>query len=247
MLSRLLTVLVLLSVIIPCAAQGPARYRASRYQASRYQPRAIDLFNGKDFSGWDGDSRFWYIVDGTITGITTKENPTPINTFLIWRGGKLKDFELSVKYRILGGNSGIQYRSKDLGDWHVGGYQGDFEFGERYNGIIYEERGRRILADVGEKTVIGEDGKPKKVGEVGDPAVLRAAIRKAEWNDYVITARGNHLRHEINGRVTAETTDDDVKGRAMEGILALQLHQGPPMIVQFKEIRLRVLDSADAK
>lgn len=199
------------------------------------------LFNGKDLTGWDGDPKFWTVKDGAITGTTTPENPTKANTFLIWRGGTLKDFELRVKFRIQGNNSGIQYRSKDLGNWVVGGYQADFEAGDTYTGIIYEERGRGILAKVGEKVRVGPDGKPVKTGDLGDPNEIRAAVKKGEWNEYVITARGNHLTHAINGRTTAELVDDDTKGRAMEGILALQLHQGGPMTVQFKDIRLKVL------
>jgi hypothetical protein len=209
--------------------------------AAPAQEGARSLFNGKDLSGWDGDPKFWSVRDGAITGMTTAENPTAGNTFLIWKGGTLKDFDLRVKFRIQGGNSGIQYRSKDLGQWRVGGYQADFEAGEMYTGILYEERGRGILAKVGEKTTVGADGKPTVTGAVGDPAAIRAAVRKGEWNEYRITARGNHLVHEINGKVTAEVTDEDAARRASEGILALQLHAGPPMTVQFKDIRLKTL------
>ena len=84
------------------------------------------LFNGKDLLGWDGNPKFWSVRDGTITGQTTAENPTQGNTFLIWRLGTVEDFELHLSYRIVGGNSGIQYRSKDLGNWVVGGYQADY-------------------------------------------------------------------------------------------------------------------------
>jgi hypothetical protein len=199
------------------------------------------LFNGKDLSGWDGDPKFWTVRDGAITGQTTAANPTKANTFLLWKGGPVKDFELRAKFRIEGNNSGIQYRSKDLGNWVVGGYQADMDAENRFTGIIYEERGRGILANVGEKVTIQPDGKPVKTGSVGDPAAIQAAIRKGDWNEYVITAQGNHLTHAINGKTTAEAVDDDPKGRAAAGILALQLHAGPPMTVQFKEILLRVL------
>ncbi|MFN3650619.1 MAG: DUF1080 domain-containing protein [Armatimonadota bacterium] len=205
------------------------------------QPDSRSLFNGKDLTGWDGDPKFWSVQDGALTGTTTPDRPTPQNTFLIWKGGTLKDFDLRVKFRIEGGNSGIQYRSKHLGNWVVAGYQADFEAGDRWNGLIYEERGRGVLAEPGQRTVIGEDGKPKVVGTVGDPEKIKAAVRKGEWNEYHLVARGNQLRHEINGVVTAETTDEDTDGRAAEGILALQLHQGPPMKVQFKDFHLKQL------
>jgi 3-keto-disaccharide hydrolase len=201
------------------------------------------LFNGKDLTGWDGNPKFWAVKDGAITGMTTKENPTQGNTFLIWKGGTLKDFELRVKFRIEGGNSGIQYRSKDMGNWVVGGYQADFDAANGFTGILYEERGRGILANLGDKVSIGADGKPVKTGSAGTPEEIKAAIKKGDWNEYVITARGNHLVQAINGKVTVEATDEDEKRRAMEGILALQLHAGPPMTVQFKDITLKVLDA----
>ncbi|MEX2559843.1 MAG: DUF1080 domain-containing protein, partial [Pirellulales bacterium] len=199
------------------------------------------LFDGAGLEGWDGNPKFWSVEEGAITGRTTAENPTQGNTFLIWRAGELDDFELRLKYRLVGGNSGIQYRSTDHGNWVVGGYQADFESGDTYSGILYEERGRGILAQRGQKTEIGEDHKPQVTGAVGDSAQLQAAIKKEDWNDYTIIARGNHFVHKINGNVTCEVTDNDPAERKMSGVLALQLHAGPAMTVQFKEIRLKRL------
>jgi type 1 glutamine amidotransferase len=196
------------------------------------------LFNGQDLANWDGDSQFWSMQDGVVVGQTTAENPTKGNTFLIWRGGEVGDFELRLSYRITGGNSGIQYRSKDLGNWVVGGYQGDFEAGDTYSGILYEERGRGILAKRGEKVTIDQDG-VKHAETVADTNQLQANINKEDWNEYVIIAEGNHLVHKINGKVTAEVIDQqDTKG-ARSGILALQLHAGPPMKVEFKNVRIK--------
>src|SRR5919201_593824 len=110
------------------------------------------LFNGKDLAGWDGNPKFWSVKDGAITGQTTAENPLKENTFLIWRNGTVDDFELRLSYRLVGGNSGVQYRSKDLGNWVVAGYQADMEAGKKFTGILYEERGRGILAERGQKT-----------------------------------------------------------------------------------------------
>ena len=204
------------------------------------------LFNGQDLSGWDGNKQFWSVKDGAITGQTTPENPTKGNTFLIWRGGEVGDFELRLSYKIVGGNSGIQYRSKDLGNWVVGGYQGDFEAGDTYSGILYEEKGRGILAQRGQKVVIDEEGK-KQAETIADSKELQANIKKEDWNEYVIIAAGNHLTHKINGRVTAEVIDNQTSKRATSGILALQLHAGPPMTVQFKDIRIKQLKVAQSK
>jgi type 1 glutamine amidotransferase len=204
------------------------------------------LFNGKDLAGWDGNPKFWSVKDGAITGQTTAENPTSGNTFLIWRLGSVDDFELRLSYRIIGGNSGIQYRSTDHGNWVVGGYQADFEAGKTYSGILYEERGRGILAQRGEQVIIGSDGQ-KKATKIGDTNELQANIKTEDWNDYVITARGNHLVHKINGRVTADVTDEQVEKRAASGVFAVQLHAGPPMTVQFKNIRIKRTKLESAK
>jgi type 1 glutamine amidotransferase len=200
------------------------------------------LFDGKTLDGWDGNPKFWSVKDGAITGQTTKENPTDGNTFLIWKGGKVGDFELRLSYKIVGGNSGIQYRSKDFGKWVVGGYQGDFESGKTYTGILYEERMTRgIMAQRGEKVVFGEDGKRQVTGSVGKSDEIQAGIKHEDWNEYVIIAKGHELKHIINGKTTIEVTDNDPKKFVTEGILALQLHAGPPMTVQFKDVRIKEL------
>ncbi|MCA9014211.1 MAG: DUF1080 domain-containing protein, partial [Planctomycetaceae bacterium] len=200
------------------------------------------IFDGKTLKNWDGDPRFWSVEDGAITGRTTKENPTKGNTFIIWRGGTPGDFELKLKYKIIGHNSGIQYRSFSVpGDdkWRVGGYQADMEAGDKYSGILYGERFRGILGLRGQKTVIGKDHKPKVVGSVGDTDEIQKKIKKEDWNDYHIIARGNHFIHKINGVTTVDVTDEDVEQRRADGIIALQLHQGPPMEVQFRDIELK--------
>jgi type 1 glutamine amidotransferase len=196
------------------------------------------IFNGQNLDGWDGNPKFWSAADGMITGKTTADNPTKGNTFLIWRQGSVDDFELRLSYKIVGGNSGIQYRSKEMDKWVVGGYQGDFEAGDTFSGILYEERGRDILANRGQKVTIDRDGK-KNAEQVADSKSLQANIKKEDWNDYEIIAQGNHLTHKINGQVTAEVIDDQPDKRAASGILALQLHAGPPMTVQFKNTRLK--------
>ena len=202
------------------------------------------LFNGKDLEGWDGNPDFWSVKDGAITGTTTAEKPTKGNTFLIWKDGPVDDFELRLDYRIEKGNSGIQYRSQDNGNRVVGGYQADFEAGDTYSGINYEERGRGVLCQRGEKVTIDKDGK-KTAERVTESKTLQDAIKKEDWNSYVIIAKGNHLIHKINGNVTAEVIDNQEDKRAMSGILALQLHAGPPMVVQFKNIRIKRIKLAD--
>lgn len=208
------------------------------------------LFNGKDLTGWEGNLKLWSVQDGAITGKTGAEGETKLkhNTFLVWKGGVVDDFELTFKYRIEKGNSGVQYRSKELPAGENGpiisGYQADFEAGKTYSGILYEERGRGILAKRGEKTVVKADpadAKKTKIevtGEVGKSDEIQAAIKNEDWNEYKIIAKGGHFQHFINGRMTVDVTDETEAG-AKSGVLALQLHAGDPMVVQFKDLVLK--------
>lgn len=215
------------------------------------------LFNGKDLTGWEGRPEHWSVEDGAITGKTTKEHPAKGNNFLFWRpngtNGIVSDFELRFSYKIVPngdkgfGNSGVQYRSKDFGNFVAGGYQADFEAGTRYSGILYEEKMDGILADRGQKTVVKTvDGKTKieVVGSVGDAKEIQSKIKSKDWNDYVVIAKGNHFQHFINGLQTIDVTDErEAPKGAKEGILALQLHAGDPMTVQFKNIRIKDLSN----
>jgi hypothetical protein len=210
----------------------------------------VHLCNGKDLAGWDGDMRFWSVKDGIIRGETTTGKPTKGNTFLVWKGGELGDFELRLSFRIRGGNSGVQYRSKLLppkegeqNKWVVSGYQAEVEDTPGKVGFLYHERGRGYLCNVGEKVEIGDDAKPKVIGKLGDKNAIGSTYRKSDWNDYVIIAKGNHLVHYLNGVQTVDVVDNDMKNRALRGILALQIHAGPPMVVEFKDVRLKHLEA----
>jgi hypothetical protein len=213
--------------------------------AQQADPGFTSLFNGKDLTGWVGRTNHWSVQDGCITGITTKENPAKGNNFLIARNGDknkiVGDFELRLSFKFTGnwGNSGIQYRSEDMGNYVVHGYQADMETGPNYTGILYEEGGRGILATVSQKVVIKD--KPEVTGTVGEEKEIKGNIHPLEWNDYVIIAKGNHLQHFVNGKLTVDVTDEDAAKAAKEGILALQIHAGEPMKIQFKNIRIKSL------
>lgn len=201
------------------------------------------LFNGTDLSGWDGNPKFWSVENGEIVGKTTRDNPTRGNTFLIYRGDSVDDFELTLEYKMIGGNSGIQYRSEDRGDWVVSGYQADIDSGVTYSGILYHEKGRGILSQRGQmtKVVDGEDGKHQVevIGSVGESEDIQAVIRPDDWNHYRVVANGNQFTHIINGRVTTVVIDEHEAGSKKSGILAIQLHAGPPMELRVKNIQLR--------
>jgi hypothetical protein len=210
----------------------------------------VSLFDGKTLSGWDGDPDLWSVQDGCITGTTTKEHPPKggANTFLIYTGDQPGDFELRAMFKLYNHNSGIQYRSKHLPDakdnkWVVGGYQADMDGDNKYTGICYEERGRGIINPRGKKVTLAEDNpKPIIEGQTADEKEILAAIKQGEWNEYVIIAKGNHVVQKINGVTTADFTDNDSKKAASKGVIALQMHQGPPMKVQFKDLKIKKLN-----
>jgi len=204
----------------------------------------VPIFDGKTLDGWDGNPKFWRIEDGAVTGQTTKENPTTGNTFIIWRKGQPGDFELRFEFRMFGGNSGVQYRSFEIekaGKWVCGGYQYDIDAASQWTGGVYAERDRGIVAIRGQKAVIGDDHKPKVVGTVGDKEELKKLVKKEDWNECSVVAKGFHFVQTLNGQVTCEMTDEDKEMRRKDGIIALQLHAGAPMKVQFRNIRLQIL------
>ena len=221
---------------------------AAVHVAAAAEPGFESLFNGQNLKGWDGNPKLWSVRDGAITGVTTKEDPIKVNTFLIYTNSLPNDFELRFNYRIVAGNSGVQYRSKitDPKQWRVGGYQADFEAGKTYSGILYDEGGvaggRGIMAERGQKVTWGSDGKKQVTGGTGKTsAELQETIKHEDWNSYMVRAKGHHFIHQINGNTTVDVTDEDEKKRLTSGVLALQIHVGPPMTVQIKDISIKKL------
>lgn len=200
------------------------------------------MFNGKDLSGWKGDTNYWSVEDGAIAGRTTPDNLLKYNTFLIWEGGEPVDFELRFRYRIVGGNSGVQYRSRviDPEKFVVSGYQGDIDSSPKYTGMNYEEKARTFLAARGEKTTIAADGS-KSTESIGDAAELQKMVKNEDWNDYTIVAKGNRLQHFVNGVLMSEVIDEQLDKAAKKGVIAIQVHQGPPMTIQVKDMRIKEL------
>lgn len=202
----------------------------------------VQLFDGKTLNGWDGDPVYWSVKDGAIVGQVTPETLLKRNSFLIWRGGTVGDFELVVEYRVSAkGNSGINYRSVVTPElrWSLTGYQSDIDGGDRWTGQNYEERGRTFLAYRGQGVVLKPDAKPEVVKVIGDMAELQKAVKKEDWNTCRIVAKGNVMRHFINGVLMSEVEDLDPEKRVMEGLLGVQVHVGPPMKIEYRKIELR--------
>ena len=210
----------------------------------------VPIFDGKTLAGWDGDPKYWRVEDGCLVGEITPATIIKRNTFIIWRGGTPRDFELKVEYRISAqGNSGINYRSVQLADapWSLAGYQADIDGPDRnkpplrHTGQNYEERGRTFLARRGELVHIDATAKPAVIASLGDSEAMKAFIKNDDWNEYHLIIRGNILTHILNGHVMAVVVDDDSKNRRFDGLIGVQVHVGPPMKVEFRNFRLKSL------
>lgn len=245
---RSLVVLAAFGSSLAIAAPPAAAPVQESAQAGAWQ----SLFNGRDLAGWDGDPRMWSVRDGVIHGETTPEIEAKGNTFLICKAPPLKDFELRLRYRCnAANNSGIQYRSRHISDdtaknpWVVRGYQHELRNEgtlPNVSGFIYDEGGKRgRICLVGEKAE-WVDGKKQVTGELLDADAFAKLFKLDDWNEVRIVAQGDRLRHELNGTLTLDFTDaPDLALR--EGVIALQLHAGKPMWVEFKDIAVRDLGS----
>lgn len=201
------------------------------------------IFDGKSLSGWDGDTTFWRVENGAIIGQTETDKQPKQNTFLIWRGGSPANFEIKLEYKLTGYNSGLQVRSVELPDikYAMKGYQADIDGKQQYTGQFYEERGRGFLALRGQASYIATGEKPAYFGTLGVDEELKGLIKSDDWNTLHIIARGNTLVQILNGRVMSMVIDDDTQNRKMEGLIGLQVHKGPAMKIEFRNIRLKSL------
>lgn len=200
------------------------------------------IFDGETLKNWDGDSTYWRVEDGAMVGEVTSATLLKRNSFIIWRGGEVSDFELKLEYWVSAmGNSGVNYRSVAIDSlpFAMRGYQADIEGRDRHSGQNYEERGRTFLAKRGQKVVLESGQQPQITGSVGTPEELQQKIRKEDWNELHIIGRGNHLQHYINGTLMCDVIDNDGAKRKMNGLIGVQVHVGPPMIIKYRSIRLK--------
>ncbi len=221
-------------------------------------PGFVPIFDGKTLNGWEGDGVHWRVEDGCIVGEITPANTIRVNTFLIWRGGTPRDFELKVEYRVSDrANSGVSYRNTEVPGvpFALKGYQFDLDGenrnanGLRYTAQNYEERGRTFITLRSQITRIvpGYPSVPPQIiGSLGDDKELQSVIKNGDWNQIHIIARGNTLIQILNGRVMSITVDEDPVGRRLDGLIGVQVHQGPPMKVEFRNFLLKTLDPIPA-
>jgi len=210
------------------------------------EPGFSPIFDGKSLAGWDGNPAYWRAENGTLVGEITPSTVIKSNTFAIWRGGRPRDFELKLDYRITaGGNSGINYRSAVVPDpvtpanaFAMKGYQLDIDGKKEYSGNNYEEKGRLFLAVRGQMTRVVGGRPPIVLATFGDSAALGAFVTD-EWNAVHLIVRGNVATHIINGHLMTMVTDDDAPNRPADGLIGVQVHVGGPMKVEYRNLRIK--------
>jgi hypothetical protein len=234
--------LALLALLLPARAQQVYPTPGTNDETGFSQ-----IFDGKTLNGWEGDPKYWRVENGCLVGEVTPETLLKQNSFIIWRGGTTRDFELKVEYRVSArGNSGINYRSEQITNspFALRGYQSDIDGANKYTGQNYEEKGRTFLALRGDMSRVDADGKSRVIGSVGDKDALAAFIKNEDWNEVHLIVRGNTMTHLVNGHAMSVVVDDDAVRRKFDGLLGVQVHVGPPMKIEYRNFRLKQLPVA---
>ena len=217
----------------------PPHPKAAATVANRPGANGFSNLLAGGMRAWSGNPKLWSHKNGVLMG--KSDGTLKMNHFITWKVATVRNFDLKVMVRIsAGGNSGIQYRSAhapERGLDVITGYQCDVVADKsQFNGMLYEEKGRGILARTHDKVTIDPKGDQWVVGKL---EVKEFA--SGEWHEYRILVEGNRHRHWIDGHPTADVLDLDEKGRALDGVLALQLHKGPPMTIEFKDMLIKHL------
>ncbi len=253
MLSRIFSIssLFFFLILIGCKTNGPA---------NQAKPGFVKIFDGSTLKGWEGDPAYWRVENGNLVGEITPSTVLKRNSFIIWRGDTPGNFELTLDFRITkAGNSGINYRSEELKDlpFALKGYQADIDGANRYTGQNYEERGRTTLAYRGENVTIkpqeGSDAQgslQSKIknnawtdrivtGSLGHSDSLKIRIKSEDWNECRLVVKANRMQHYINGILMSDVTDNDKVNGKVKGLLGVQVHVGPPMKVEYRNIMIK--------
>jgi putative membrane-bound dehydrogenase-like protein len=237
----IMNTLARLLLVLHCVAY------ANGYAQDADGSSAVQLFDGRSLTGWEFDPEHWRVEQGAIVGEIPPGQQLNRNTWMIWRGGELRDFELRLQFRLTGAaaaNSGIQIRCQAQDPGHVSGYQADLDMGATWLGRIYDEHGRALLVERGQRVFIDAAGKRRS--QTFAPANMYATIfRESEWNDYRIVGIGSRIAVFINGTLFSELVDEQTEEQDLSGALALQLHSGPETRVEFRNIELEPLQADD--
>ncbi len=264
---KILPWILLLPLLINCNGQSSGKKQNNETKGSGDAPNMeeefVQIFDGKTLNNWKGDPTYWSVENGSLVGQVTPTTLLKTNTFIIWQGGEPKDFELKTEFRITeSGNSGINYRSEQLEDipFALRGYQADIDGKNSYTGQNYEERKRTTLAYRGQQVIVSSQENPSEPGSLranvkgnawqntevvkslGDSDALKEKIKSEDWNECHLIIKGNRLQHYINGILMSDVTDNDAINRKSSGWLGMQVHVGPPMKVEYRNIRMKKLD-----
>lgn len=216
-----------LGLLVPALAEPPAG--------------SVALFNGKDLAGWEGAEGWWRVEEGALTSESTLDKPCKKANYLVWTGDQPSDFQLDLEFKLSAeGNSGVHVRSERRPHHDMFGYQADMTGEGKLIGYIYHHK-RGLVAKRGEKVKITEDGKRQAEAE-GDEAELLTHYKPGDWNHYRIVCRGQSITLYLNGVKTCDIVDADPATAVTKGFIGLQMHPGPPMKVQFRNLVLKPLE-----
>ncbi len=259
-----LGLLLNLFIVVGCNSTGTSipdnGETAQAAEVPEQEEGFVPIFNGKSLEGWSGDTTYWKVEDGSLVGQVTPTTLLKQNTFIIWQGGQPADFELKGEFRIAAaGNSGINYRSTAVEGvpFALKGYQADIDGKNNYTGQNYEERGRTTLAYRGQKVAIQSQDDPTAslsdniksnawtgatvTESLGESDALKNQIKAEDWNEIHLVVKGNRMQHFVNGVLMSDVTDNDTTNRKLAGTLGVQVHVGPPMKVEYRNLRLKQL------
>lgn len=215
--------------------------KGATYVRTEDSPGFVSLFDGRSLQGWKAaDMSWWSVEDAAITGKITKDKPCRKNQYLFSEAGPMKDFELKLVHRVISPhkvNSGFQYRSEHYQGDDCKGYQIDNNLPDMIR--LYDEFGRHTLAERGQRTTFDIHGK-KSTTDIPE-AKGKPWYDLAQWHEYHLICNGPKITLYVNGRLLGEVIDLDPENQDLSGLLALQLHSGPDMTVQFKDIRWKPL------
>ncbi|MBI2422708.1 MAG: DUF1080 domain-containing protein [Candidatus Hydrogenedentes bacterium] len=200
----------------------------------------VSMFNGKDLAQWTGKPGGWRVEEGALTAESTEAHPCVKHHYLTWAGGEPANFVLRFRYKMIGGNSGVQIRSEPRPGFDTWGYQADIEAAGQWTGCLFQHD-REAVVLRGFRAVIAADG-TRTDTPFATPESLLAKVRAGDWNDYEVEANGARITLRINGELMCEVEDHDAKMSRKKGLIALQMHPGPPMKIQFKDLRIQILD-----
>lgn len=251
---------VLLCIVLLCNFQSCKEKTAQTknvISSLENNPDFTKIFDGKTLNNWKGDPAYWRVENGCLVGEVTPETILKRNTFIIWQGDQPADFELKLEYKISAtGNSGINYRSELIAEtpFALRGYQADIDGRNRYTGQNYEERKRTTLAYRGEKVILENKNKivdlklniekncwqiRDVIESLGQPDTLKGKIKNNDWNLVHLIIKGNRLKHYVNNVLMSDVIDNDSVNRNLSGYLGVQVHTGPPMKVEYRNIQLK--------